>query len=72
MAAGLEGTLRDLVVGVVDGQVDDDVDRVVGEEVVERRMGAAAVRLGEGGRPGGIEVRRGDQPDLGVGQGVRA
>ena len=26
VAAGLEGTLRDLVVGVVNGQVDDDVD----------------------------------------------
>ena len=42
--AGLEGALRDLVVSVMDGQVDDDVDLVVGEQVVERGVGPAAVR----------------------------
>ena len=68
--AGLERPLRDLVVGVVDGQVDDDVDLVVGEQVVERGVRADAVGRGERGRAIGIEVRRRDQADLRVSQGV--
>ena len=70
MAPGLQGTLRDLVMGVVDRQVDDDVNRVVGEEGVERPMSANAVSLSERRGPGRIEVRGGNEPDLGMGEGV--
>ena len=41
--AGLEGPLRDLVMGVVDGQVDDDVDR-------RGRRGGRRARRGRGSR----------------------
>ncbi len=56
--------------GLVDGQVDDDVDRVVGEEVVERGMDPAGVLLAEGGSADGIQVRRRNQPNLRMGQDV--
>ena len=70
MAARFEGALGHLVVSVVDGQVDDDVDLVVGEQVVERGVGPAAVGGRERHGALGIEIRGGDQPDLGVGERV--
>jgi hypothetical protein len=56
--------------GVMNGQVDDDVDFVVGEEVVERRVSSTAMLLGEGCRAGRIEIGRGDEPDLRVGESI--
>ena len=70
MFAGLEGLLRDLVMGMVDGQVDDDVDLIVCEQTVERGVRSDAVGRGERGRAIGIEVRRRDQADLRVSEGV--
>lgn len=55
---------------VVNGQVEDDVNRVVGEQVVDRFVRSAAMSLGERDRAGGIKVRRGNEPDLGVRLGV--
>jgi hypothetical protein len=70
VAARLERPFRDLVVGVVDGQVDDDVDLVIGEQVVERGVRPAAVFCRERGRALRIEVCRGYQPDLRMGEGI--
>ena len=42
----------------------------IGQEVVERGVGPASVLRGERGGSDGIQVRRGDEPDLGMGQGV--
>ena len=64
VAARLERPLRHLVVGVVDREVHDDVDRVIGQELVERAVDATAVGLAERGRPVGVEVRHRDEPDL--------
>jgi hypothetical protein len=70
VAARFQRPLRDLVVGLVDRQVDDDVDRLVPQHVVERRVTAAAVSLCEGGGPRRIQVRGRHQPDLRMGHGV--
>ncbi len=70
MAAGLEGLLGDVVMSVMNGQIDDDVHCVIGEEVVERSVGSAAMLLGKGRRSDRIQVRGGDETDLRVGEGV--
>ena len=70
VATGLEGLLRDRVVGVVNRQVDDDVDLVVREEVLECRVGSAAIGRSERPCSFGIQVRDRDEPDLGVGEGI--
>jgi hypothetical protein len=70
VASGPQGAPRDLVVGVVDRQVDDDVHGLVREQRIDRGVRPAAMSLGEGGRTNRIEVRCGDQVDLGMGQDV--
>ena len=54
----------------MDGQVDDDVDLAVGQEIVERVVRAAAVLGGERGRAGRVEVGDRHQPDLRMGRRV--
>src|SRR5688500_9341466 len=68
--AGWVMALRGLVGAGVRRQVHDDVDVGIGKEVVDGVVHPAAVRLPEGGRPSGVEVRRGDEPDRRVGHGV--
>ena len=70
MAAGLQSALRDLEMRLVHGQVDDDVDRIVGKEVIERGMSAAVVGRGKGLGPLRIEIGRCDEADLRVGRGI--
>ena len=60
----LEGALRHLVMGVVDGQVDDDVDRRIGQQLIERAVDGAAVLGAERRSLRRIQVRRRCQPDL--------
>ena len=67
MASGLETFPGERVVGVVDCQVDDEIDRAVREELGHGRVGSAAVLRGEGNRPFRVQVGGGDQPDLRMG-----
>ena len=70
VAPRLEGTLRHLVVGVVDGQVDDDVHRRIGQQLIERAVDRAAVLRAERRSLRRVQVGRGRQPDLRVSEDV--
>lgn len=70
MSAGLQRPFRDLVVGVVDGQVDDDVDGVIGEEVVEGGVRLDAMRAREDRSPIRVSIGGGHEADLGMGPDV--
>jgi hypothetical protein len=70
MAAGLERPLRDVVVGLVNREVDHDVDLVVGQEVVDGPVDPAAVSLAERRRPGGIEIGGRHEADPRMGRDV--
>ena len=70
MPARLQGSPGDLEVRLMDGQVEDGVDLIVGKKVVEGVVGADAVLPGERAGPGRVEIGGCDQPDLRVGPEV--
>ncbi len=66
----LQRTTGHLVVRVMDGQVDDDVDGRVAQQVLDGGVGTAAMLLGERVQPGRIEIRGRHQVDLRMGEDV--
>ena len=54
--AGLQALGDDLNVSLLDGEIDNRLDRGIGENLVERSVGAPAVLLRPGLRAGGINV----------------
>ena len=70
MQSRLEGLACHLVMGVMHGQVDDDVDLGIGQQVVEGSVRPAAMLGGECGRAGRVQVGHRHEPDLRVGRRV--
>src|SRR5690606_17656868 len=63
--ARFQAGARNLVMGLEDGQVDDQVHAVAGEQLAQAREGAAAMLPGGGLGPAGVEGEAaGDRYDI--------
>ncbi len=62
--AGGNRAQGDLGVGCRDGQVQDEFDVVGGQQPLDRECPDAIIRVGYCLRPGGVQVRDGDEVDV--------